>query len=465
MIPALVLLVPAVMAQAPTLTLQARLPPVVLQGEPLVVPLQLLNTGAEAVTVPDLVERSHRVRFVMTSPSGKKTVRHDTAPAQEQTATWALGPRELREVVLAVPSGRDLAPGTWQLTIVVDAGGQELTLGPHTFSVEAAHPTAWSPTVDPLTGRASLLTPWVHAAADGRSHAFLHEADARLPSRTVGTWYLGEVPAGARVHLPASRPEDRAGQAVWWSAGPEAGVQWLRGTLTRGPVRRVRAPYPTASWLGPGARGADGTVYLPFWVPSPGGSGGDVRVMAVPRSGTTAVFLVGRRDSAPAVVAASPDATGALRIALVDRDRLAVSTLAPGDQTPDGREVVLGFEPTVVRFDVRTSGGEGDGLGLFLAGRDERGVVSEWRSLDLALLSRPPAVVAPPGAPQVLPRGDGAPWVVVDGAVIGTASRSKDDGWPVDDARGRLWWCAAGGAGGVQCSLLVPEPAQSTSPQ
>jgi hypothetical protein len=223
------------------LTLSANLRDEYLAGLPILVEVRAGNTGAAALTTPDLSKRTHLVHFLLTSPAGKQSERYSTPPAFETGGDWSIAPKGERAVLLEVPSSAALEPGNWRLQVIVGDGATAVRLPEVKFAVSPPKPVAgdllWEPTIERSSG---ALVPWVHRAANGWD---VYSTVPRSPTPSSPT--TGSS-AAARPSTRSCRGRRRTPRARAGSTGREEPANCARfdSKVGASPVRSARWDSP-----------------------------------------------------------------------------------------------------------------------------------------------------------------------------------------------------------------------------
>ena len=436
-----------------------------LQGQDLLVTFQVRNEGDSAATFPDLSRRPDLVRFTL-ERNGNKQTHSNKAPANPSTATWSLPARGTREVVLQVPSGNNLKPGAYTLSVEIqEVSGGSVTLGPKKIDIVSPDPRygfGWhnGPTVEKVGHQAV----WVHRGDPGT--VYLTHSPGNDPQSTVGTYYVGSATADALPLISHAHPTQGWSRYIYWlEGGRTLKFAGLEGPGRVGATQRVDAPWPEVELVGVGATDPKGGLHIPVWVPSPRGGKGELKVLSwyersVPRF-RSVVGLKAPVDRATTAV----DGAGNLRLAIEHEGNVDLYTLdtTKGNQLPaNGRRLQAAKaegtgEVLALRLDILPTHGEvKGGSALFLLERVKEGDASVVRGRWITYDGRSVHTLEPLDVPggftvvDVLPMGatgvaallesaDGRLHVVSTGgkpALLGMQGVSPG---LVGDTQGRVW--------------------------
>ena len=293
------------------LTLSANLRDEYLAGLPILVEVRAGNTGAAALTTPDLSKRTHLVHFLLTSPAGKQSERYSTPPAFETGGDWSIAPKGERAVLLEVPSSAALEPGNWRLQVIVGDGATAVRLPEVKFAVSPPKPVAgdllWEPTIERSSG---ALVPWVHRAANGWD-VYLNLYGAAKPDTLLAHYRLFRSSTAINPQLSRTQANTARSRWLYWQGGAgELRTVRLEGGRVTGSVRSLGLPWAAAVPLARGVSDAAGGLVLPIWVPAPKGTTGSVRVLTMSERGEVAYRVVAEFPERPALAETGIDAAG-----------------------------------------------------------------------------------------------------------------------------------------------------------
>ncbi len=314
--------------------LVADLRPSYLAGRSLVVTLRVTNPHEAVVEFPRLDLLPHLVTFELVSSSGKKQTRYNTPPDEEELLRWQLPPRGSRQVSLEIPVSSTLAPGRYELKVVVQVGDEALVLGPSTVLVEQPKPVA----ADVTEAGSSTLgwqVPWVHQGQAGYD-LYLHTAPDGRPGDRGTEWRLTALEGRVDPLLSMGRSVDGADRYVYWRSG-ERNIAYARleERKLRHEPREVSLPYPSWQLLARAGGDAEGGLHVPVWIPAPAGAGGEVRVVSIDPRGQPRFRKVVALDAPPAADS-WVDGAGRLRLLLHHDGKLDLYTMdaAPEQELP-----------------------------------------------------------------------------------------------------------------------------------
>jgi hypothetical protein len=434
-----------------------------LQGGKIVVPITLRNDTAEAMAVPDLRERPWLVTFEMQLPNGNKQTRRTAVPESDAGRTVLLRPGAERSVLLEVPSGAKLAAGEYLLGLTIDLGRDAPgVVMPIPVRIGPARPVAGD-VARAAAGPSAVDAVWLHEAKEGFD-LYLHQADPKDPSRTLGQWFLTHLDAKATPRLTAARGQDAMNRAVVWFEGDRT-VHALRlqGVQTRGAPDRITLPWPKAELVGQPAIDGSGRLHVPLWVPAPGGKRGELRVLTIGDRGRPAFRKLTALDRRPADLEVTVDAAGSVHLLVALEQAVDVYTVRatpPGEPdlpVPGRRVATAGPDRVVVGGtfgDLPEAEGRKGGLAVLVATRGESGLVSRWVGLRGGDLAELPAL---PWGPDdrllaLLPAGMDAPGVALRVGGGKPAFRSAVGTVPLPGGSGGDWslWRTPDGAAAVR---------------
>jgi hypothetical protein len=330
-----------VTAQSPAgLHVSANLRDEYLAGLPILVELRVGNTGAAALTTPDLNARPHLVHFLLTSPNGKKSERYTTPPAFDTGGDWTIAPRAERAVLLEIPSSAALEPGNWQLEVLVGDGERAVVLPAQKFVVSPVRPTAgdllWEPTIARKSG---ALIPWVHRAEKGWDvYLNLYAADNPDKLLVHTRLFRSREPLSPMLSLTQANTA-RSRWLYWEGAAGELRTVRIEGNRASGTVRSLGLPWPTAVPLARGVSDTDGGLTVPLWVPARQGTAGSVRLLTMTERGQVEYRVVAEFAARPPLARTGVDAAGRAVLVLAHDKGLDVYR---ADSTRDVRLPVVG---------------------------------------------------------------------------------------------------------------------------
>lgn len=405
-----------------------------LQGQPILVHLDVSNVGKETRTFPDLVNRPWLVKFDL-DRGGKLESRYTTPPATDPDKTWRLSPGNERDVLLEIPSSGVLTAGTYALTVRVAGPEGEISIGPRSFTLAPPKPIAGDAPFQPGTpNRFGYMTVWTH---DGKEDGlYLHVANADDLRRTDANYALALAATDA-PHLSVALPTQAWSRHVFWQADDRTiAVQGLVGPGKPGPVTKATMPWPKARIAGGGVTAPDGSLHVPVWVPSPKGTSGDLKIMNVREGRNPSYRAVAPFPVAPDSVTGTVDTAGNLRFLVrqgATVDLYVTDGAATGDLPAKGLRIATPEKhaPVLARFAER-AGAEKGGLSLLLVDRvpgEVPAVGARWHTLagekvgeigpfplpvDFTVLDAVP--VGPKSLALLLADGQGKRHVSVDGA-------------------------------------------------
>lgn len=321
-------------AKAPV-EVRTDLRPEYIHGETLLVRFTVANTGSAPASFPDLAKRPWLVRFELVDGGGRKQVWYTTPPEEDPGGGWTIPPRAQRKVLLEIPSSSRLKKGKYSLTVSIQNGEELLLLPKHELTVVEANPVAGDTLLESDgVERNGYHTVWVQKASQGFD-LYLHHADGRNPSVTVGDYHLAHLDDSIDPVLSAARSQDRWSRHVVWQSGPQR-VDYLRldGQEMRGQPDHFETPYPKAELFGRPSTDAAGGLHVPLWIPAPKGAGGQLMVVSLEERGEPAYRNVARYDRRPDYLGTTVDSGGNMRLLLQTANNLDVYTITAGTQLP-----------------------------------------------------------------------------------------------------------------------------------
>jgi hypothetical protein len=357
-----------------------------LQGQPLLVHLDVANVGKESRNFPDLVNRPWLVKFDV-DRGGKLESRYTTPPAVDPDKNWRLAPGVERDVLLEIPSTGVLPAGTYALTVRVAGPEGEISIGPRSFTLAAPKPIAGDGPFQPGTAsRFGHMTVWTH---DGKEDGlYLHVSTADDLRRTEANYALAASSTDA-PHLSVAVPTQAWSRHVFWQQDERTiAIQGLVGPGKPGPVARLTVPWPRARIAGQGVTALDGALQLPIWVPAPKGTAGDLKIMTVKDGRNPTFRTVAPFSAAPDGVTGTVDAAGNVRFLVRQGSTVDIyisDAAAAGDLPAKGLRIATPEKhtPALARFAEHTGADEG-GLAVFIVDRvagEVPSVSARWHAL------------------------------------------------------------------------------------
>jgi hypothetical protein len=444
-----------------------------LQGQPLLVHLDVANIGKESRNFPDLVNRPWLVQFDI-DRGGKLETRFTTPPVPDPDKTWRLAPGVQRDVLLEIPSAGGLPVGTYVLTVRIAGPEGEISIGPRPYSLVAPKPIgADSPFQPGTANKVGQMTVWAHKGKqDG---LYLHVADVNDLRRPSASYALGNASTDS-PRLSMALPTQAWSRHVFWQEGDRGlALVPLLGPGKAGEIFHLNLPWPKVEILGGGITAPDGTFHLPIWVPGPKGVSGDVQVLDVKEGHTPTFRAVAPFTVRPDGITSTVDVSGNLRflvrqgstVDLYFADSTAGNVLpAKGLRIPTPPQ----HTPLFARFAEHTTAEKG-GLSVFVVDRvagAEPTITARWHALsgenagdlgpfplpaDLTVLDAVP--VGAKGLALLLADGTGKRFFWVDGGkptpVPGVAVSL------IQDKQGATWVETLGGAP-VSYVAVAPAP-------
>lgn len=445
-----------------------------LLGERILVPITLSNSSSTPLSVPDLSNRPWLVGFEIVAADGKTQRRRTATPATDSGRTLTLAPRARRFTLLEVPSSGAMPAGRYALTVSVDLGGQQATVGPTDIQVVPARPVGGRLG---FPGRGAVDSLWLHGASAG-ADLYLHQLDADSLKRSTGNWFLGHLDGPVDPWLSNSRGSDAGSRYVVWSSGPReiAYAQLLGGTALDGAPASAIAPWPVVEIAGEPLMDGRGRLLVPLWVPAPKGASGELRLLAFDSRGRPFYRKVLALDRRPAVATAVDDAGNAhllvrygdkidLYTERADQDRAGELPMA-------GRRLLQGL-PTApledARFVVMPRGEtQAGGLSVWVTARAADGFRTQVLSLKGAKVADLPLVPLPGStAPliAVVPGGWNEPGVVLSTeGQLRLETPSGTAALPGVDPSRADWKVLRGADGAPVLLRLSPEGPVQTTP-
>ena len=357
-----------------------------LQGQPMLVHIDVANLGKETRNFPDLVNRPWLVKFDV-DRNGKLESRYTTPPATDTDKTWRISPGNERDVLLEIPSAGALPVGTYALTVRVVGPEGEITIGPRAFTLAAPKPVGADAPFQPGTAnKTGLMTVWAHRGKE--SGLYLHVADPEDVRRTSANYALGATTTDS-PRLSVALPTQAWSRHIFWQDGERAiGLLPLLGPGKAGEIARFVLPWPKVDILGGAVTSPDGAFHLPIWVPGPKGTSGDIKVLDLQDRRTPTFRAVAPLPLRPDGVTSTVDVSGNLRFLVRHGSNvdmyLADST--PGNLLPaKGLRVATpsGRTPVYARF-AEHNVQENGGLSAFIVDRiagEIPMVTARWHSL------------------------------------------------------------------------------------
>jgi hypothetical protein len=278
-------------------------------GRTIVVTLTVENDGAEPLRTPDLSSRPWLVHFKLRDADGDRQTRSSQAPPDDAGAMWEIPPRSRRQVVLAIPGSGGLGAGEWHVEIAID--GLDLAPPSGTFTLRPAGVTA----VDLApAGAGDTVDLWVDGIRPPYQ-GYLRKAVSDRPEIELENWYVMSFdrPVLAPI-LSAATPGRPWVRHVLWLDGASLFSVAVSGRGLFDPIRRHDFPWPRVTLLGDAATDSEGRLVVPFWLPSPRGTGGALQVAVVGKAGPIRFHKVTTLDAPPDGVAAVVDASGRVHL-------------------------------------------------------------------------------------------------------------------------------------------------------
>lgn len=432
---------PGVEATRDGLRVHADLRSEYVAGFPMLVEVTVHNDTDTPRTFPDLAARPHLVHFLF-QYERKRVDRFTTPPAVEPGATWKLGPKGQRRVLLEVPLSAGLDPGAVTLEVKVADPAGEVVLPALPIRLVAAAPVGgrpvWEPTIATTSGG---LLPWVQRSSSGFD-LYLLQFHASAPQKVAAQYHLQHLDAAAEPVLSRARAADSLSRWIYWQASPSTfAMVRLEGYRAPQRPRVVSVPFPQAEPLARGVSDAKGGLAIPVWIPAPKGAAGSVKVLTVDERGGVGLRAVVDLPARPTVTASAIDATSNLVLALghdAAVDVYRVDATANAALPARGARVTRledGWTATALAFDTLPDQPERAG-GLSLVAvvtrKAESGASARtlWADLGGRVIGESAAQpwLAPGPLVDFLPNGLGA-W-----------------SWLARDAAGAFWYGAQGAA-------------------
>ncbi len=303
------------------------------QSFPILVAMWVNNPGDTPILFPDLASRPHLVRFELRSSSGRHQFRSTTPPEQDKDLTWTIEPRGTRQLIMEIPGSSRLEPGSYQLSIHIQCQGKTYDLPTHDLRITPARPVSADFLADtPLAPEEGWLLPWTYGTGNRVDLALLSVSHPRTDIIDY-SYYLASIPRGVSPLLSYSRTREKGNRHVYWMDGSVLYSLRLSGYTVDPRLRRVELPYPSWEPIARGITDSQGSLDLPIWIASPGGNGGEVRVLRVDQKGDTDLRRVVNLDDEPKAVS-TVDSAARLRLLLIGEDAADIYTLDPQRDLP-----------------------------------------------------------------------------------------------------------------------------------
>jgi hypothetical protein len=302
---------------APRLEIGTDLHAEYLAGERMLVRFEVQNNSTKPAQFADLSARPWLVRFKVTAKNGATQTRYNLPPDVDEGRKWTLAPRARREVLLEIPSSSTFKAGEYSLEIhILDDNGERI-LPAHPFRIRAALPVGGQIAYEALsTARGGHQVLWVHSALEG-ADLYLHHADAADPARTLGNYHLLHLSEIVHPILAQAAPQQVWDRHIYWMKSKRSlSYARIRGQTLRAAPATLNFPYPEVELIQRGATDGEGSLHVPFWVPAPSGTGGELRVASVNDRGVPRFRSVIRATTKPGLISTGVDSTGGLRLLL-----------------------------------------------------------------------------------------------------------------------------------------------------
>jgi len=320
-----------------------------LAGEPMLVRFFVENPGEKTAQFADLTARPWLVRFRIRDQDGNVQTRYNVPPDSDEGRRWMISPRSRREVLLEIPSSSTFKVGDYSLEIKILDDGGERVLPAHNFLIRKARPVEGQIGYEAIsTARGGHQVLWVHHAEEG-ADLYLHHADAKDPARTLGDYHLLQLDKVVRPVLAQAAPQQVWDRHIYWMNSKRSlSYARIRGQALRAAPVALNFPYPEVVLVERGATDSAGTLHVPFWVPAPSGTGGELRVASVDVRGTVRFRSVLRTAEKPGLISTGVDGTGGLRLLLGGSGALDVYTLPAELSVPAAGKRILAPDRGVI---------------------------------------------------------------------------------------------------------------------
>ena len=290
-----------------------------IQGEPILIPIQLHNPGPGRINVPDLATRPWLVHFQLVLPTGHDQLRKNSAPDEDHGTMVSVAPRGNRHVLLEIPSSRSMKPGDYEVQIDIQLSDEVISLPSHKFSLVSAIPTASDFGVQQHPGSASEMLPtlWVHRSPDGH-RIFLHQADGKQPQKVHSDQYLHHIDDTISPLLSVTRSRDLGRGHVIWEEGPQTlNILRLDGNRTPALPQRLSLPWPKVELESRGWTTTNGQLHIPIWIPAPQGNSGTIHLIRLNNRGQPSFERLGQFERRPTLSLSILDDAGQPHLLLV----------------------------------------------------------------------------------------------------------------------------------------------------
>jgi len=310
-----------------------------IQGEPIPVPISLVNATAQRVVVPDLATRPWLVEFHLVLPQGNDQVRKNSAPDADPGTSISIAPRGQRRVLLEVPASTRLRPGEYSLEVQIVLPSERLILPSQPISIVAADPVSadLSPQQHPGSKSEPLTSLWLHRASKGYD-LYLHQARAARPGSMISDQFLFKTDEKFKPWLSETRSREIGTGHVTWQSGPRTiQVVRLEGSATPGDPSRLELPWPKVEIESRGITNAHGELHLPLWISAPQGRGGTLQLVRIDERGSPIFERLAHFERRPDHSLSMIDDAGQPHILLVHSGNL--DRYSPRLTNPSGKQL------------------------------------------------------------------------------------------------------------------------------
>jgi hypothetical protein len=391
-----------------------------IQGEPIPVPISLVNTTAQRVVVPDLATRPWLVEFHLVLPQGNDQVRKNSAPDQDPGTSISIAPRGQRRVLLEVPASARLKPGEYILEIQIVLSSERIILPAKPISIVAANPVSaeLSPQQHPGSKAEPLTSLWVHQAKNGHD-LYLHQARGGRPGSMISDQFLFNTSENFKPWLSVTRSREiGTGHVTWQSAPRTIQILRLEGSATPESPSRLELPWPKVEIESRGITNANGELHLPLWIPAPQGRGGTLQLVRIDDRGSPIFERLAHFERRPDHSLSMIDDAGQTHLLLVHSGNL--DRYSPRMTNPSGKKLpVPGTRLLRSRSDHRVidlqavalpeSGGRAGALALLLTSVHAEQLHHTWISLGGAILQERTQPRPAGGVEAIVANGWGLP--------------------------------------------------------